>query len=146
MNVVSSGEMELFMASLQSQGLKPKSSLCKGCICRRKMRKLEFYEIPKGKDQLTGDGKISSVQGNFHDEKDSRGFELANMVANDAKMIAKVAKLAAKNDANLALPPRFRQAIITRGRRGRSRRGNFQGGGEGEEKGSQEELDDEILY
>ncbi|GFW64240.1 voltage-dependent L-type calcium channel subunit alpha-1C [Trichonephila clavipes] len=41
------------------------------------------------------------------------GSELANMVANDAKMIAKVAKLAAKNDANLALPPRFRQAIIT---------------------------------
>ncbi|GFV62906.1 hypothetical protein TNCV_3719121 [Trichonephila clavipes] len=37
------------------------------------------------------------------------GSELANMVANDAKMVAKVSKLAtnlvAKNDANLALPP-----------------------------------------
>ncbi|GFX20424.1 hypothetical protein TNCV_3487821 [Trichonephila clavipes] len=33
------------------------------------------------------------------------GSELVNMVANDAK-------LAAKNDANLALPPRFRQGRI----------------------------------
>ncbi|GFV89719.1 DDE_3 domain-containing protein [Trichonephila clavipes] len=46
----------------------------------------------------------------------SKGSELANMVANDAKMVAKVAKLAtnlfAKNDANFALPPRFRQVLI----------------------------------
>ncbi|GFX21695.1 hypothetical protein TNCV_1200751 [Trichonephila clavipes] len=44
------------------------------------------------------------------------GSELANMVANDAKMVAKVTKLTAnlvaKNDANLALPPRFRQFLI----------------------------------
>ncbi|GFW88867.1 hypothetical protein TNCV_2683011 [Trichonephila clavipes] len=40
------------------------------------------------------------------------GSELANMVANDAKRVAKVAKLAAKNDTNLALPPRFRQVLI----------------------------------
>ncbi|GFX09381.1 chitinase domain-containing protein 1 [Trichonephila clavipes] len=38
--------------------------------------------------------------------------ELANMVAKDAKMIAKVANLVAKNDANLALPSRFRQVLI----------------------------------
>ncbi|GFX20477.1 hypothetical protein TNCV_3488341 [Trichonephila clavipes] len=37
--------------------------------------------------------------------EDSEGFELANMVANDAKMVT-------KNDANLALPPRFRQVLI----------------------------------
>ncbi|GFT62261.1 hypothetical protein TNCV_1701361 [Trichonephila clavipes] len=41
------------------------------------------------------------------------GSELANMVANDAKMVAKfAANLVAKNDANLALPPRFRQVLI----------------------------------
>ncbi|GFU31419.1 histone-lysine N-methyltransferase SETMAR [Trichonephila clavipes] len=44
------------------------------------------------------------------------GSKLANMVTNAAKMIAKVAKLAAnlvsKNDANLALQPRFRQVLI----------------------------------
>ncbi|GFU70505.1 transposable element Tcb1 transposase [Trichonephila clavipes] len=44
------------------------------------------------------------------------GYELANMVANDLKMVAKVTKLAAslvdKNYANLALPPRFRQVLI----------------------------------
>ncbi|GFV37205.1 hypothetical protein TNCV_1056134 [Trichonephila clavipes] len=38
------------------------------------------------------------------------------MVANDAKMVAKITKLAAilviKNDANLTLPPRFRQVFI----------------------------------
>ncbi|GFU65110.1 hypothetical protein TNCV_1162981, partial [Trichonephila clavipes] len=49
--------------------------------------------------------------------EDSRGgSELANMIANDANMVARVAKLAAnlvaKNDANLALPPRFRQILI----------------------------------
>ncbi|GFU50525.1 hypothetical protein TNCV_4883931 [Trichonephila clavipes] len=48
--------------------------------------------------------------------EDSRGSELANMVSNDTKRIAKVAKLDAnlgsKNDANLALPPRFRQVLI----------------------------------
>ncbi|GFX20157.1 hypothetical protein TNCV_1437171 [Trichonephila clavipes] len=41
-------------------------------------------------------------------QKIPEGFVLANMVANDAKMIAKVAK----NDANLALPLRFRQVLI----------------------------------
>ncbi|GFX07073.1 uncharacterized protein TNCV_1556761 [Trichonephila clavipes] len=50
------------------------------------------------------------------DEKIPEGSELANMVVNDAQMVAKVAKLAAnlvsKNDANLALPPRFRQVLI----------------------------------
>ncbi|GFU06260.1 hypothetical protein TNCV_4765581 [Trichonephila clavipes] len=44
------------------------------------------------------------------------GSELANTVAYDAKTVAKVGKLAtnlvAKNDANLALPPRFRQILI----------------------------------
>ncbi|GFV16526.1 hypothetical protein TNCV_2468531, partial [Trichonephila clavipes] len=49
--------------------------------------------------------------------EDSRGLpELANKVTNDAKMVAKFAKLTAnlvaKNDANLALPPRFRQILI----------------------------------
>ncbi|GFY30844.1 hypothetical protein TNCV_3120041 [Trichonephila clavipes] len=48
--------------------------------------------------------------------EDSEGSELANMVAKDAKMVTKVAKLAAnfvaKNDANLALPPRFCQVLI----------------------------------
>ncbi|GFV99762.1 hypothetical protein TNCV_5081221 [Trichonephila clavipes] len=49
-------------------------------------------------------------------KKIPEGFELANIVANDTKMVTKVAKLAAtlvsKNDANLALPPRFRQVLI----------------------------------
>ncbi|GFW79988.1 hypothetical protein TNCV_983971 [Trichonephila clavipes] len=49
-------------------------------------------------------------------EKIPEGSDLANMVANDPKMVAKVAKLAtnlvAKNDVNLALPPRFRQVLI----------------------------------
>ncbi|GFS87956.1 hypothetical protein TNCV_5126111 [Trichonephila clavipes] len=41
------------------------------------------------------------------------GFELANMVATDAKMVAKLTtNLVSKNDANLALPPRFRQVLI----------------------------------
>ncbi|GFY03057.1 hypothetical protein TNCV_980621 [Trichonephila clavipes] len=40
------------------------------------------------------------------------GSELANKVTNDAKMVAKVAKWTAKNDANLALPPRFHQVLI----------------------------------
>ncbi|GFU66371.1 phosphatase and actin regulator 2 [Trichonephila clavipes] len=37
------------------------------------------------------------------------GSELANMVANDNKIVA---KLVSKKDANLALPPRFRQVLI----------------------------------
>ncbi|GFT54032.1 transmembrane protein 62 [Trichonephila clavipes] len=41
--------------------------------------------------------------------KNPEGSELADMVANDAKMVA---KLATKNDANLALPRRFRQVLI----------------------------------
>ncbi|GFY10520.1 integrase catalytic domain-containing protein [Trichonephila clavipes] len=52
------------------------------------------------------------------------GPKLANMVANDEKMIAEarlstlaevdklLANLVAKNDANLALPPKFRQVLI----------------------------------
>ncbi|GFV19597.1 hypothetical protein TNCV_478231 [Trichonephila clavipes] len=44
------------------------------------------------------------------------GSELANMVVNDAKRLTNVATLATnlvdKNDANLALPPRFRQVRI----------------------------------
>ncbi|GFX17036.1 hypothetical protein TNCV_4265621 [Trichonephila clavipes] len=49
-------------------------------------------------------------------QKIPEGSELASKVTNDAKMVAKVAKLTAnlvaKNDANLALPPRFRQVLI----------------------------------
>ncbi|GFW37250.1 hypothetical protein TNCV_5021481 [Trichonephila clavipes] len=42
--------------------------------------------------------------------KDSRGFpELANMVTKVAKLAT---NLVVKNDANLALPPRFRQVLI----------------------------------
>ncbi|GFX83272.1 hypothetical protein TNCV_4988661 [Trichonephila clavipes] len=37
--------------------------------------------------------------------EDQEGSELANMVATDAKIVA-------KNNANLALPPRFRQVLI----------------------------------
>ncbi|GFX39917.1 hypothetical protein TNCV_2646801 [Trichonephila clavipes] len=37
------------------------------------------------------------------------GSKLANMVANEAKLVA---NLIAKNDANLTLPPRFRQVLI----------------------------------
>ncbi|GFU80392.1 transposase [Trichonephila clavipes] len=39
-------------------------------------------------------------------DKISEGSELANMVANDAKLAANLVSI---NDANLALPPRFRQ-------------------------------------
>ncbi|GFW96144.1 hypothetical protein TNCV_958571 [Trichonephila clavipes] len=49
------------------------------------------------------------------DVKFPEGSELANMVTNDAKMVANIAKFAAnlvaKNDANLALPPRCRQVL-----------------------------------
>ncbi|GFW81249.1 hypothetical protein TNCV_375971 [Trichonephila clavipes] len=49
-------------------------------------------------------------------KKIPEGSEFAKMVANYAKMVANVAKFApnlvAKNDANLALPPRFRQVLI----------------------------------
>ncbi|GFV62412.1 hypothetical protein TNCV_1183261 [Trichonephila clavipes] len=45
-------------------------------------------------------------------QKNPEGSELANMVVNDAQMVAKIAKSEAKNDANLALPPRFRQVLI----------------------------------
>ncbi|GFT77611.1 histone-lysine N-methyltransferase SETMAR, partial [Trichonephila clavipes] len=45
-------------------------------------------------------------------DKNPEGFELANMVTDDAKRVVKVAKLSAnsiaKSDANLALPPKFR--------------------------------------
>ncbi|GFV29139.1 hypothetical protein TNCV_4601711 [Trichonephila clavipes] len=41
--------------------------------------------------------------------EDPEGSELANMVANDAKLAA---NLISKNDANLALLPRFRQVLI----------------------------------
>ncbi|GFU79569.1 hypothetical protein TNCV_4713901 [Trichonephila clavipes] len=37
------------------------------------------------------------------------GFELVNMVAKLAKLAT---NMVAKNDANLALPPRFRQVLI----------------------------------
>ncbi|GFW78228.1 hypothetical protein TNCV_136971 [Trichonephila clavipes] len=37
---------------------------------------------------------------------------LANMVANDVKIVAKVTNSVSKNDANLALPPRFRQVLL----------------------------------
>ncbi|GFY10388.1 hypothetical protein TNCV_1462781 [Trichonephila clavipes] len=41
------------------------------------------------------------------------GSELANMVTNNTKMVAKLAaNMVTKNDANLALPPRFRQILI----------------------------------
>ncbi|GFV50498.1 hypothetical protein TNCV_4746151 [Trichonephila clavipes] len=38
--------------------------------------------------------------------------ELSNMVANDTKVAKLVTNLVAKNDANLALPPIFRQVLI----------------------------------
>ncbi|GFX88167.1 hypothetical protein TNCV_159821 [Trichonephila clavipes] len=40
------------------------------------------------------------------------GSELTNMVANDAKMVTKVANLVSKNYAKLALPPNFGQVLI----------------------------------
>ncbi|GFV95042.1 hypothetical protein TNCV_1030401 [Trichonephila clavipes] len=62
----------------------------------------------------TSSGVLENVKGPH--KKIPEGSEIANMVANDAKMVAKVAKLAvnlvAKNDAYLALPPRFRQVLI----------------------------------
>ncbi|GFU54450.1 hypothetical protein TNCV_2980441 [Trichonephila clavipes] len=42
-------------------------------------------------------------------KKSTEGSELANMVANDAKIVA---NLFALNDANLPLPPRLRQVLI----------------------------------
>ncbi|PRD35853.1 UNVERIFIED_CONTAM: nrf-6 [Trichonephila clavipes] len=41
--------------------------------------------------------------------KNPEDSELVNMVANDAKMVA---NLVTKNDANLTIPPRFRQVLI----------------------------------
>ncbi|GFV65396.1 hypothetical protein TNCV_2638261 [Trichonephila clavipes] len=45
-------------------------------------------------------------------QKIPNGSELANMVANDAKLAKLASSLVAKNDANLTLPPRFRQVLI----------------------------------
>ncbi|GFT93963.1 hypothetical protein TNCV_2133471 [Trichonephila clavipes] len=83
-------------------------------------RRVAGRQIPPHPNS-TRTGKSSSGRvGQNTPIQDSRGFsELANdvkmvandvkRVANDDKMIAKVAKGAAisKNDANLALPPRF---------------------------------------
>ncbi|GFV12213.1 hypothetical protein TNCV_1537101 [Trichonephila clavipes] len=45
--------------------------------------------------------------------KNPESSELANMVNNYAKIVTKLAaNLDTKNDANLALPPRFRQVLI----------------------------------
>ncbi|GFX48819.1 hypothetical protein TNCV_902011 [Trichonephila clavipes] len=49
---------------------------------------------------------------NRHYNKIPEGSELANKVVNDAKIVAKVAKLTANLVANLALPPKFRQVLI----------------------------------
>ncbi|GFT41490.1 HTH_Tnp_Tc3_2 domain-containing protein [Trichonephila clavipes] len=48
------------------------------------------------------------VSGRISCSKIPESFELANMVANDAK----VTKLITKIDVNLAVPPRFRQVLI----------------------------------
>ncbi|GFU69152.1 mariner Mos1 transposase [Trichonephila clavipes] len=48
----------------------------------------------------------------FFGVKIPEGSELANMVVNDAKMVVNDTNLVSKNDANLALPPRFRQVLI----------------------------------
>ncbi|GFV91606.1 hypothetical protein TNCV_4761711 [Trichonephila clavipes] len=48
-------------------------------------------------------------------KKNPEGPKLANLIANDAKMATKVAKLVANlvvKKANLALSPRFRQVLI----------------------------------
>ncbi|GFX93370.1 hypothetical protein TNCV_151761 [Trichonephila clavipes] len=44
--------------------------------------------------------------------KSPEGSELANMVSNDVNVAKLAANLVTKNDANLALPPRFRQVLI----------------------------------
>ncbi|GFV04037.1 hypothetical protein TNCV_916611 [Trichonephila clavipes] len=91
------------------------------------------YECPKCNEQMGLNERKSVVLDGFewrcrkkgvnmHD-KIPEGSELANMVAKVAKMVGKVAKmvtkapklaatLVAKNDDNLALPPRFRQVLI----------------------------------
>ncbi|GFX45580.1 hypothetical protein TNCV_175731 [Trichonephila clavipes] len=50
-----------------------------------------------------------SVDNSMLKKKIPESSELANMVAKDAKMAA---NLVDKNDANLVLPPRFRQVLI----------------------------------
>ncbi|GFU21844.1 integrase catalytic domain-containing protein [Trichonephila clavipes] len=63
-------------------------------------------------EELTVEPSPRSVALAFK-EKIPEGSELANKVANDTKMVAKLTtNLVAKNDANLALPPRFRQVLF----------------------------------
>ncbi|GFT37355.1 hypothetical protein TNCV_4285051 [Trichonephila clavipes] len=54
--------------------------------------------------QPINNGSMATCTGHLTAE----GSELANRVANDAKLAA---NLVTKNDANLALPPRFRQVL-----------------------------------
>ncbi|GFX69235.1 hypothetical protein TNCV_3564111 [Trichonephila clavipes] len=48
---------------------------------------------------------FAKFSSNRHYNKIPEGSELSNMVPNDAKMVA-------KNDADLALPPRLHQVLI----------------------------------
>ncbi|GFV91016.1 hypothetical protein TNCV_1248991 [Trichonephila clavipes] len=75
---------------------------CFACIlCKRQLNTGdEFY--------LMEDNKLV-CKADYEAAKAREGPELANMVANDAKLAA---NLVANNDANLALPQRFRQVLI----------------------------------
>ncbi|GFV56872.1 hypothetical protein TNCV_3671461 [Trichonephila clavipes] len=77
------------------------------------VRESPVHTLLQHSQQCGDTGKQKSL---IRNQVDNEGFELANMVANDTKMVANDAKMVAnvvtKNDANLALPPRFRQVLI----------------------------------
>ncbi|GFS81724.1 histone-lysine N-methyltransferase SETMAR [Trichonephila clavipes] len=72
------------------------------------MMYVSVCKIPEGSGSLAKVGPCANKIHNHH-HRHPEGSELANMVANDAKIIA---KLVSKNDANLALPLKFRQVLI----------------------------------
>ncbi|GFV67871.1 hypothetical protein TNCV_926371 [Trichonephila clavipes] len=60
-------------------GILPNLSVQEVYVCRREMTK--FHQILKGYDQLTGDVKITSLQGHFHEESSYFGLPFTSSKA-----------------------------------------------------------------
>ncbi|GFS68811.1 hypothetical protein TNCV_408991 [Trichonephila clavipes] len=67
---------------------------------------------PSRNQSLRGRSFTTALSKKTRIAKIPEGSELAKIVANDAKVTKLAANLVSKNDANLALPPRFRQVLI----------------------------------